>query len=122
MQLIREYSHLYHNPNHRMGYGIPNYYKLYLEHGNSVSEQKNSPFTVYPNPTTGVLNIQGIAGQARNDVRNVEVFDISGRKQSSHHLIPSSSHLIDISHLSPGIYFLRIISDNSVEMVKVVKR
>jgi len=70
---------------------------------------------VYPNPTTGELRIDN--GQLT--IKNVEVFDIYGRKQSSHHLITSSSHhLINISHLSAGIYFLRI--DGAV--AKIVKQ
>ena len=125
MQLIREYSHLYHNPNDRMGYGVPNYYKLYLEHGNNIPEQKNSSFTVYPNPTTGELFIERGRDGARpvSTITNIDFFDVYGKKISSHHLIPSSSHhLINISHLNPGIYFLRVTSGNSFEVVKVVKQ
>jgi hypothetical protein len=84
--------------------------------------QKNT-ITVYPNPTTGELIVE-IAGDpesssGRNDVQSIEVFDIYGRMVSSHHLITSSSHhLINISHLPAGIYFLRIEN----QTVKVVKQ
>ncbi|MCL1850839.1 MAG: T9SS type A sorting domain-containing protein [Bacteroidetes bacterium] len=55
-------------------------------------------------------------------MNNVEVFDVYGRKLSSHHLIPSSSHhLINISHLHAGIYFVRITTDQGAVMRKVVK-
>jgi len=88
---------------------------------------KKEFISIYPNPTTGVLNlIQGIAGQARNDERenitlypnpttgeleiknyelginSIEVFDVFGRKVSSHHLITSSSH----QHLAPNFRYL----------------
>ncbi|MCL2435326.1 MAG: S8 family peptidase [Lentimicrobiaceae bacterium] len=125
MQLIREYSHLYHNPNDRMGYGIPNYYKIYAEHGNDIPEQKISSFTVYPNPTTGELFIEHGRGGACpfSTITNIEIFDVYGKKTSFHLLLTSSSpHLINISHLNPGIYFLRVTSNNSVEMIKIVKR
>ena len=70
---------------------------------------------VFPNPTTGELKVE--SGKLKVD--NVEVFDVYGKKLSSNHLITSSSnHQINISHLSAGIYFLKI--DN--EMVKVIKQ
>jgi len=55
-------------------------------------------------------------------IKQVEVFDIYGRKQSSHHLIPSSSHyLINISHLPVGIYFVKIGTEAGEVVRKVVK-
>jgi len=70
---------------------------------------------VYPNPTTGKLRIDN--GQLI--IANVEIFDVYGRKLSFHHLITSSSHhLINISHLPAGIYFLKINN----QTVKVVNQ
>jgi len=80
----------------------------------------NYELLIYPNPTNGVLNlIQDLVTSDALHVSNVEVFDIYGRKLSSNHLIPSpSNHLINISHLPAGIYFVRI--DNKI--IKVVKQ
>ena len=75
----------------------------------------NSKFKIYPNPTTGQLTIDN--GQWTMD--NVEVFDIYGRKQSFHHLITSSSHhLINISHLPAGIYFITIANEFAGKFIK----
>jgi len=88
-----------------------------------IESNKNDEFgiTVYPNPTTGVFEIK-IAGQARNDVQSVEIYDVYGRKISSHHLITTSSnHLIDISNLSSGIYFVTLHTETGKVVRKVVK-
>ena len=74
----------------------------------------------------------GIAGQARNDIRSVEVFDVYGRKVSSHHLTPPTSHLlpqtssyhqkINISHINSGIYFVMISTEACEDVKKIVKQ
>jgi len=69
---------------------------------------------VYPNPTTGQLQIKNY--ELRDG--EIEIYDISGKKQSSHHLITSSpNHHINVSHLPSGIYFLKIAGS----VVKFVK-
>jgi hypothetical protein len=91
--------------------------------------------TLIPNPTTGELTIDN--GQLT--INSIEVFDIYGRKLSSHHLIPTSSHhliptsshhliptpphhLINISHLQPGIYFVKIKTEAGEIVKKVIKQ
>jgi len=84
-------------------------------------------FTLYPNPTTGELRISPAGGgrgwnNGQLTIENVEVFDIYGRNVSSHHLIISSSNqLINISHLSAGIYFVKIRTEAGEVVRKVVK-
>jgi len=78
-------------------------------------EKKNNRIIVAPNPTTGELTIDN----GELTIKDVVIYDIYGRKVSSHHLITSSSnHLINISKLPAGIYFLKIGN----ETVKVVKQ
>ena len=73
---------------------------------------------VYPNPTTGQLTITNY----ELPITDVEVFDIYGRKQLSNHLITTSSHhLINISHLQTGIYFVKITTETGEVIKKVLK-
>jgi hypothetical protein len=77
-----------------------------------------SNISIYPNPTTGELTITnyelGITG--------VEIFDIYGRSLLSHHHISSSSHhLINISHLPTGMYFVKIRTAAGETVRKVLK-
>jgi len=84
-----------------------------------INSQDKIELQVYPNPTTGELRITSIEEQ----VSSVEVFDVYGRKLLSHHLIPSSSnHLINISHLNPGIYLVKITTDTGEVIKNVVKQ
>jgi len=73
---------------------------------------------VFPNPTTGELNIEyGIL-----NIDNVEVFDVYGRNQK---IIVNSQlsilNSIDISHLPAGTYFVKIITEQGEIVKKVVK-
>jgi len=76
---------------------------------------------VYPNPTTGELFV-GIAGQARNDVRSVEVFDVSGRSVLSHTSYLTPQTVLNISHLQAGTYFVKIVTEQGEVVRKVVKQ
>ena len=70
---------------------------------------------IYPNPTTGEVKIEN--GELK--IESVEIFDIYGK---NYHLITSFPyHLINISHLSNGIYFLRTETDKGVIMKKIIK-
>ncbi|MCL2289355.1 MAG: T9SS type A sorting domain-containing protein, partial [Bacteroidetes bacterium] len=75
--------------------------------------------TLYPNPTTGELQVTGYELQ----ITNIEIHDVTGRILSSHHLItPSSHHKIDISNLNSGIYFIKIVTKQGEMVKKVVKQ
>jgi hypothetical protein len=78
----------------------------------------NGQLTIYPNPTMGQLTIEN--GEWR--VKNIEVFDINGRKLYPHSTFNSQlSTQIDVSHLSAGIYFVKISTENGDVVKKVVK-
>jgi len=71
---------------------------------------------VYPNPTTGELIIDN--GQWTID--NVEVFDVYGRAVGAYPCGRLKT-TINISHLSAGIYFVKIRTEQDEVVRKVVK-
>jgi hypothetical protein len=75
-----------------------------------VEELEN--LTVYPNPTTGQLHIDAV------EVTRVECYSQMGQ------LVAVFEHErdIDISHLSSGVYMLRVTLPQGVAVRKVVKR
>jgi hypothetical protein len=73
---------------------------------------------IYPNPTMGELTIDN----GELTITNIEIYDVFGRKQSSNHRITSSSHhLINISNLPAGIYFIKVTAQENVYTQKIVK-
>jgi hypothetical protein len=71
---------------------------------------------LYPNPTTGKLIITSDELQ----VTSVEVFDIFGRKCHSSYVTCYENN-INISHLSTGIYFVKIFTEIGEVVRKVLK-
>ena len=76
---------------------------------------------VYPNPTNNQLIVE-IAGQARNDVWNIEIYDIFGRTVLSKE-VSNDKTMVDMSNLSSGVYILRVESkDKIVGRKKIIKQ
>lgn len=61
--------------------------------------------TIFPNPTSGILNIQSIK---KND--QIIILDITGRKMYE----PNAVNQLDLRSLSRGFYFLQIMRTNKV--------
>lgn len=65
----------------------------------SVTDLQNTNFSVYPNPTTGMIQLEGL------NVEHVDVFDQTGRRAVS---FQQPGFQIDLQGLPAGVYFLRI--------------
>jgi len=76
---------------------------------------KSSDMAVYPNPTTGQLTINN----EQLTIKSVEIFDVIGQVVGTWHAASLQSEIkIDISHLTNGMYFLRVDG----KTVKVIKK
>jgi hypothetical protein len=73
---------------------------------------------IYPNPTTGQLKIES----EELKVENVEVFDVFGRTLLSQKFYMSPKTTINISHLTAGIYFLKVSTEAGQVIKKVLKK
>jgi PKD repeat protein len=71
--------------------------------------------TVYPNPTSKTLNINGLHTLA--EIRRIDVTDYNGRLVKSLDQIITT---IDVSNLADGIYFLNINHEDGVEIKKFI--
>jgi len=85
-----------------------------------TKQNGKSAFSIFPNPTSGELQVM-IVGQAYNDIIGVEIFDVLGRAVYSQ---PNNgTHItLDISGYSNGVYFVRIMTADGVEVQKIVKK
>jgi hypothetical protein len=74
---------------------------------------------IYPNPATNELTITNYELR----ITNVELFDVLGRKQKTENRRQSaeSGILIDISDLTSGVYFVKIITEQGIITKKIMK-
>ncbi|MDP1803217.1 MAG: T9SS type A sorting domain-containing protein [Bacteroidota bacterium] len=81
---------------------------------NNVAASSN--VKLYPNPNTGEFTLELINGSTKT----IELMDVTGRVILSE---TTSNDKIDvnITTLSNGIYYVRIQSNNAVEVIKIVK-
>jgi len=83
-----------------------------------VETLRATSLQVYPNPTTGKLSI--VSDQF--SVERIEIFDVYGRKHEGTNARKHERELlIDISHLSAGVYFVKIFTEAGEVVRKVVK-
>jgi len=59
----------------------------------------NANIYLYPNPTTGILTIEGVEGI-------VEIYDIYGRR-----ILTANTNTVDLSNAAMGIYFVRVLDE-----------
>lgn len=81
----------------------------------SSEEFEQNDFVVYPNPTSGIVNIKS----KKNQDYSLMIFDAIGRKvysQKYKNLLNS----INISNLSKGIYFFNFSFDDAEFSKKVI--
>jgi len=86
-----------------------------------VGIKDNEPlgkFTVYPNPAKNELRVTSYELQDGF----IEIYDVYGKKLISHtsYLTPHTS--VDISGLSAGVYFIRIIDESGVSVQRFIKK
>src|SRR5690606_7256126 len=80
-----------------------------------INELDNQ-ITLYPNPTTGIINLQ-----THKPIQDVTVYNLMGQKVS--YSLNKEKTSIDISNLSSGIYFVEVIlNDKTIKRHKVIKK
>jgi|GEM_PF-581177 len=78
-----------------------------------VSDVNGQAVTLYPNPTTGILNIRS-SGQ----IRQVEVFNLNGQS-----LMNAKTDSINLSVLPAGTYLVKVMLENGGTVIrKVIKK
>jgi hypothetical protein len=89
----------------------------YLEVTGVANNSTKLKVNAFPNPTTGLLTIQG----DKIEKSQLQVNDLTGRTVFSKELHFGDQHQIDISSLPSGIYLLNLNSKNGVYTSKIVK-
>ena len=77
---------------------------------NAINDANVSNVAIYPNPVVSVLNIEA------EGLQEVNVLDLNGRV-----VMTSTTNTVDMSNLSNGCYFVRVITNAGVTTQKIVK-
>jgi hypothetical protein len=79
-------------------------------------ELKENTFVVYPNPTDGLLT------WTETGVKQVEVFDVLGKKVKNQLYLPSNPQTVNLETLPNGLYIVYIHLQNRTVVKKVMLR
>ncbi|MDY0076468.1 MAG: LamG-like jellyroll fold domain-containing protein [Bacteroidales bacterium] len=72
----------------------------------------------YPNPTNGLYFIRALNGE---HIQEVNVYLMNSRQIATYTLHQVSEYKLDLSSQANGIYLISVRTDNSTEVIKVIK-
>ena len=79
-----------------------------------------SNFTLFPNPTSGNFTLIQKGEKTYGTVK-VEVYSMSGEKILTGRMIGEQRHEFQFSNIPAGLYFVKIVADDYVETIKLIK-
>lgn len=117
-QLVKQSAHLYSNPTTQEGYGIPNFETIYNKLVLEKEVASILELSVYPNPTSKELLFS-----MPLDVLSIDVtiFDTLGKKILQKE-IKKNDPILNIQHVSNGLYVVKIKHGNTTKIVKILKK
>ena len=93
-----------------------------VSYPNSVSIKENSTsdvFIIYPNPSHGLFTLDYEIWKGKDF--EIDIFDVSGKKIIERHVGGSKGkELLDLQNLDPGIYFIHIRQNGTLQVKKIV--
>jgi len=97
-------------------------YKLYSKDlelfTNTDINNNDDNINIYPNPANNILYIEGVFDNSNN---NLQIYNSLGSLIISKQITQNIT-TIDISQLSNGVYFVKILSDNFIYKQKIIKQ
>ena len=82
-----------------------------------INDYELNNVVVYPNPTTGMIQIQN----SESRIENVEVYDAYGKMLNVVN-VNDNTTAVDLSNYAAGTYFVKIVTENGVVTKRVVKQ
>ena len=124
MPLIREAGHQYTMPDTLMGYGIPDFYPIFLENyvedTTSIAnmESVRNDLKVYPNPVTDKFVIENTGGQNHT----IYIYNLTGKMVSRTEIKGGETKVMDATKWAAGIYLLQADGGKGrLETVKIIR-
>ncbi|PKR80807.1 hypothetical protein CW751_08545 [Brumimicrobium salinarum] len=80
----------------------------------------NDNITLYPNPTSGKVQLKVIKGKLKNV--SISIYDAQGQLVFELPNFSGTSHVFDLSFFQKGIYIMKIRSDEELKAFKIVNQ
>lgn len=110
------------NPDYSMGHGVPDF-NLALNTKVVLIKDKSKTWRISPNPFNERLIIQNTNGLATPSITRVSLFDLVGNLKTQRSFRNKINfELNQLSHLSKGLYIIRIENNKNVQYLKVIKQ
>ena len=90
--------------------------KFSFVEGDAIEEMTTS-LSVYPNPVSDRLYIE-----TETEVEEVIVYDIFGRRQVTETPSRQGNVTVDVSNLSNGVYFVKVVTENGEIVKRFIKK
>ncbi len=113
-QKVRESGHLFQNPTTQLGYGIPDFGEAYEDMMAVQDFIEASQVTIYPNPTSGIVNIQ-----SEKAIRQIQLISMEGKIVRRYDAV----NRLNIQELPKGVYVLKVQLENGeMNVQKLIKK
>ena len=107
-------------------HGCDSVVTLHLTITVGIDDHETVDFKVFPNPTTGVVNVECTMNNVQLSGAEIQVVDMFGKLVDvvgANNYSPLRTAQIDLSLYASGIYFVKLIAeDKTVAVKKVVKQ
>ena len=80
----------------------------------------HASFSLFPNPTNGNFTLVQKGETTFGNVK-IEVFNMSGSRVMTGQMVGEKRHEFASSALPAGIYFVKVVADDYVETIKLIK-
>jgi hypothetical protein len=77
-------------------------------------------FSLFPNPTTGNFTLVQKGDRQFGTVK-VEIYTMNGERVMTEQMIGEKKHEFRFSEVPTGLYFVKIVADDYVETIKLIK-
>jgi parallel beta-helix repeat protein len=87
-----------------------------VEQGTGITENNDTRFLIYPNPTKSILNIEG------HDIDKLELISVKGEivTASNAKLQNGQKFIMDVTSLNKGVYILKLYTPTGIKVKKIV--
>lgn len=94
---------------------------VYVHNPAGISGNSNSGIQIYPNPTRDIIHIESLSNFDKNT--EVKIYSMDGKLILSQESVPNSNRIIvDLNKVIPGLYMLRLESENNTKDIRIEKR